>query len=301
MSLKRVLQSIGGSLVKGAPVKLVTEDKSAPTAQESADELYTEFWHHLGNVEPKDWDLEGFYQRIRQGQPVSEKPLVAIVMPTYRETESIARHGRISRGHVREDLARHDIGSIPASIDGDSLVCRMRQRACHMFLSSPCTHLLFWDADLECMTPDCVREMLATGHDIIAAACPYKDTSGRTVHNLFPENEGKPIERDEHGCVAVQDAGTGFMMISRQALIAMQKAHPELLHLSVSRSNDRGAPLWALFDTGVVDGVYCSEDYNFCRYWQELGGNVYVWPKAVFRHWGDHGFEASFEKQYGLA
>lgn len=301
MSLKRVLQSIGGSLVKGAPVKLVEQKEPSPEQKEvSGEELYADFWEHLGHVEPKDWDLEGFYQRVRRGQPVSEKPCVAIIVPTYRETEAIAKRGRQSRNEVRSDLAAHGIASIVGGIDGDSLVCRMRQRSCHLFLSSPATHMLFWDADLECMTPECVREMLATGHDVIAAACPFKDTSGRTVHNLFPGDDGKPIERDEHGCVEVQDAGTGFMMVSRKALIAMQKAHPERMHMSISRSNDRGAPLWALFDTGVIDGFYQSEDYMFCHLWQQLGGSVYVWPKAVFKHWGEFGFEASFEKQYGL-
>jgi hypothetical protein len=303
MSLKRVLQSIGGSLVKGAPVKLVTSEQKEPSPEQkesSADELYAAFWEHLANVEPKAWDLEGFYQRIRNGQPVSEKPCVAVISPTYRETESIAKRGRISRNAVRTDLAEHGIASITGGIDGDSLVCRMRQRACHLFLSSPATHLLFWDADIVANDPGCVRKMLATGHDVIAGACPFKDMSGRTVHNLFPEHDGKPIVRDEHGCVEVQDAGTGFLLVSRKALIALQKAHPERMHMSVSRSNDRGAPLWALFDTAVVDGIYCSEDYYFSHLWQQLGGSVYVYSPATFQHWGEVGYEASFEKQYGL-
>jgi len=303
MSLKRVLQSIGGNLVKGAPVTLVTEHKEPSPEQKetTADELYAAFWEHLHTIEPKDWDLEGFYQRIRRGQPVSAEPLVAVISPTYRETESIAKKGRQSRNEVRQDLAAHGIGSITAGIDGDSLVCRMRQRASHLFLSSPATYMLFWDADIVANDPGCLRKMLATGHDVIAGACPFKDMSGRTVHNLFPEDEGKPLERDEHGCVEVQDAGTGFLLVSRRALIAMQKSHPELLHINISRSNDRGAPLWALFDTGVADGVYQSEDYNFSRYWQGIGGKVYVYTPATFQHWGEHGFEASFEKQYGLA
>jgi len=117
---------------------------------------------------------------------------------------------------------------------------------------------------------------------------------------LFPEDENKPLERDEHGCVEVQDAGTGFLLVSRRALIALQQAHPERLHLSISRSDDRGAPLWALFNAEVRDGIYQSEDYCFCSLWQDLGGKVYVWPKAVFRHWGEIGYEGSFMRQYAL-
>ena len=34
--------------------------------------------------------------------------------------------------------------------------------------------------------------------------------------------------------------------------------------------------------------------------WQQAGGSVYVYAPARFRHWGDFGYEASFETQYGL-
>jgi hypothetical protein len=102
-----------------------------------------------------------------------------------------------------------------------------------------------------------------------------------------------------HGCLEVQDAGTGFQLVSRKAIVAMMQAHPELLHWSRSAS-DLGEPLWALYDTGVVDGVYESEDFMFCRYWQKLGGKVYVYVPATFRHYGTHGFEASLLEQLGL-
>ncbi len=301
MSLRRVMDAIGGSLVKGAPVTLVESkpaEETSPVAA-SGDQLYAEFWEHLHTVKPKDWELESFYTRSRGG-PVTASPSVAIVVPGYRELDAEARPGRAARAAVREDMARHGIESRVANIEGDSLVCRMRQRACHLFLCSPATHMLFLDADIEARDPDCIRQMLATGHDVIAGACPFKDRSGRTVHNRFPEDDGKPVEFDEHGCVEVQDAGTGCMLISRRALITMQKAHPELLHMSMSHANDRGAPLWALFDTRVVDGIYCSEDYFFCHLWQQLGGSVYVYPKARFRHWGIYGYDATFEGQYGI-
>jgi hypothetical protein len=210
MSLKRVIGTMGedaGSLIKGAPVKLETGDAPKPSP-------WAPFWEALGKPST-EWDLEALYTDVR-GAPVSEKPLVAIVVPTYRESEAVAKRGRQSRNLVRRDLADHGIGSVICGIDGDSLVCRMRQRACHMVLASPATHLLFWDCDIEARDPECVREMLATGHDVIAGACPFKDMSGRTVHNLFPEDDQKgEIVEDEHGCVEVQDAGTGFLLVSR--------------------------------------------------------------------------------------
>ena len=279
--------------------------------QELAEETYLTFkaqplvlpdpWKTLRS--PPPWDLEAMYQE-RRGAPVSKIPLVCIAVPTYRETERVAKAARVSRNAVREDLARHGIDSFVLHLDGDSLICRMRQRACHMFLSSSATHLLFWDGDIECMTPDCIRKMVETRHDVVAGAVPFKDNTGRTVHNLWPEDyermrAGERFALDQ-GCIEVRDAGTGVMLISRRALIELQKAHPELLHWSVGAGADHGAPLWALFDTGVVDGVYQSEDFMFCHRWQQLGQRVYVYIPGRFRHWGETGFEGSFTEQYGL-
>ncbi len=253
-------------------------------------------WAMLRDVPPEEWDLAAMYDAAR-GAPVSTVTLPAIVVPSYRESENIAQVCRASRNAMRADLGQHGIASAVMPIAGDSLICRMRQRAVHMFLMSQGTHMLFIDADIECVTPDCLRAMLATGHDVIAGACPFKDGSGRTVHNLWDD---EPPVLDEQRCVEVRDAGTGFLLISRRALLALMQAHPELLHWSMSMDRDRGAPLWALFDTGIVDGVYQSEDYLFCHYWQSHGGSVYVYAPARFRHWGEHGFEASFLDQHGL-
>lgn len=252
-------------------------------------------WKMVREEPPEEWRLEAMYDAAR-GEPVSKNPCVAIVVPSYRESERIAQVCRISRNATRVALEQAGILSVVAPIAGDSLVCRMRQRACQLFLLSPATHLLFWDADIECITHDCVAGMLASGHDVVAGACPFKDQSGRTVHNV----EGPVVLRDD-GCVEVRDAGTGFMLISRRALIGLMEAHPELLHWSMSTGGDRGHPLWALFDTGIVDGIYQSEDYLFCRLWQSHGGKVYVYAPARFRHWGEHGFEGSFLEQHGLA
>jgi hypothetical protein len=299
VSLGRVARIFGGI---GATVDSAAGSNRTPSAPvegvpASTSPFEDPRWLMVRERPPAEWDLEVMYARARGGA-VSDKPLPAIVVPSYRESERIAQVCRISRNAVRTDLGNHGIESLAAPIAGDSLVCRMRQRAVHMFLMSNATHLLFWDADIECMTPSCVREMLATGHDVIAGACPFKNMSGDTVHNLFDDVEPKV---DEQGCVEVQDAGTGFMLISRRTLIALMQAHPELQHWSMSQDRDRGAPLWALFDTAIIDGVYQSEDYYFCRLWQMHGGKVYVYAPARFRHWGEHGFEGGFLQQHGLA
>ncbi len=260
-------------------------------------------WALMRDIAPEHWDVEAMYEAHRGG-PVSPTPMVHMIVPSYREGYDIVKLTEPSRQAICQDLADHGIGVMRSNIDGDSLVQRMRQRGVHTFLKSAATHLLWCDLDIEALDPTCVRKMLATGFDVIAGACPFKSTERRVVCNLWP---GTLEAMQEAGkldapaaCLEVQDAGTGFMLVSRKAIVTLMQAHPELLHWSQS-SSDHGEPLWALYDTGVVRGVYQSEDYMFCHLWQEAGGKVYVHLPSAFRHYGTHGFEASIMEQLGLA
>lgn len=251
---------------------------------------------------PDTWDLGAMYDAYRGG-PVSSTPCVHMIIPSYREGHDIVKLTDKSRMAVLQDLNDHGLDALRSDIDGDSLVQRMRQRAMHLFLKSNATHLLWCDLDIEVLDPACVRKMLASGHDLVAGACPFKDTARHVVCNFLPTTadllvEGATLELP-HGCLEVLDAGTGFQLVSRKAILAMMQAHPELLHWSRSQA-DIGEPLWALYDTGVVDGVYESEDFMFCRHWQALGGKVYVYVPATFRHYGTHGFEGNLMEQLGL-
>lgn len=253
-------------------------------------------WRLVSDVRPTHWDLPAMYTAARHGELVVE-PSVLILCPTYRMPSELMEKTRASVGAVRQYLAEAGIPSHYVELRGDALVCRMRQRGVNMFLQTDCSHLLWWDADIECLTPECVAKMLASGHDVISGAVPFKNTTGHVVCNLLPEAHAQGGFEILNGCLEVADAGSGFMLISRKALCALQMAHPELLHFSAS-PQDHGQPLWALFDTGVVDRVYRSEDYYFCHLWRGVGGRVYVYEPARFRHWGYHGFEGSLRKQY---
>ncbi len=238
-----------------------------------------------------------------RGSPVSETPSVHMVIPSYREDHQVYRRTEPSRAAIIDDLLEHGVEVMRSEVEGDSLVQRMRQRAMHRFLKTSATHLLWCDLDIEALDPTCVRKMLASGHDVVAGACPFKNMERRVVCNLWPGTEDAMVDGASlslpAGCLEVQDAGTGFMLVSRKAIVTLMQAHPELLHWSRS-SGDLGEPLWALFDTGVVAGTYQSEDFMFCHLWQQLGGKVYVHVPSTFRHYGLHGYEANLAEQLGL-
>ncbi len=286
---------------------------SPSEAQEQAERVYQAFracpmrlpgpdpWAILRTGEPVDAAAIAKMYDDARGEPVSETLRVHTAIPFYRESWRVGQAVMRSIEAIENDLAQHGISYDRTCIEGDSLICRMRQRVCHSFLMSPATHLLLCDGDIEALDPTCVRKMLMSGHDVVAGAAPFKDKTGRVVCNIWPgtfDKDGEQLAL-KHGCLDVMDVGTGFVLVSRAALIKLMAAHPELLHWSRA-IEDRGSPLWALFDTGIHDQAYQSEDYMFCRRWQDLGGRVYVYVPATFRHWGEYGYEASFSGAFGL-
>lgn len=262
---------------------------------------------------PERWNLDGVYKAAHE--PVATEQHVVILVPQYQEQADVLRKTNPSREAAAADLEAHGITCSIVTPPSESHVDRMRQRATHLALKMGATHILWWDADIECLNPTAVRAMLQTGHDVVAGACPYRAPGGKVVCNLHDETaealaagRGLTLER---GCVEVLHAGTGFMLISRKALLSLMQAHPELCYPSRG-AGDKGEPLWALWDASVVGwqgGSWAeefatrsfeTEDWFFCRQWQDHGGKVYVFVPATFRHWGLHGYEASFESQWGL-
>lgn len=266
-------------------------------------------------LRPEHWELARMYDAAAW-PPRRTAHRVVVVVPVYREQEEILRMTRPSRDAVQADLEGHGVECLIVEIPGDSHVDRMRMRATHQALKMGATHMLFWDADIECMNPTTVRAMLTTGKGAVAGACPYKDLTGRVVANLHRDTElalkaGGQVSL-EGGCIEARDVGTGFLLVSRAVLLTMFEAYPDRCFLSRG-AGDKYEPLWALWDAGLVgeehpdnwtrtlwSRSFDTEDFFFCRLWQELGGRVYIFVPAQFRHWGLFGYAASFEGQYGM-
>jgi hypothetical protein len=201
---------------------------------------------------------------------------------------------------IGRDLAAHSIACTTLTSPGDSLVMRGRHTLMAEFLKSDCTHLLFWDADIEPKDPSIVRQMLQTGHDIVGGACPFRGETGHVVCNIRQVDKDRGmIDTDDVQCVEVSEVGTGFLLMSRKAIVKMCESYPELMYFS-DLPTGYGEPMWALFDTVIVDRRFLSEDYFFCKLWKGLGEKVYVYVPFEARHWGRKGYEASFMSAMGM-
>ena len=219
----------------------------------------------------------------------------------------------------------HQIPLAFGTIANESLVTRARNVLVAYFLASDYTHLMFIDADIEFQTED-ILKLYAHKKDVVVGAYPKKGVAWDKIRSNLtdPANKDKVLsDRDmasfgsdyainfkfvdketktigvENGLIKLHDAGTGFMMISRAAILKMIKAYPEFKYNNDVNINnaDLKEHFYALFDTSIdpVDRRYLSEDYTFCRRWQEIGGDVWLDPSISLNHYGHFCFQGNPE------
>lgn len=216
---------------------------------------------------------------------------------------------------------QHHIPLAFGTIANESLVTRARNVLLAYFLNSDYTHLLFIDADIEFQVED-VLKLYAADKDVAVGAYPKKGVAWQRIKENILNNPSKELTDKEiaaqgsdyavnfkfvnkeaksiaveNGLVKLHDAGTGFMMIKREAILKLIKAYPELKYNNDVQINnsDLTDKFYALFDTMIdpVDRRYLSEDYTFCRRWQEIGGDIWLDPSISLNHYGHFCFQGN--------
>lgn len=190
----------------------------------------------------------------------------------------------------------------------DSLITRARNTLVAKFMAVPgFTHLIFIDADIGFESED-VLKLLWHDQDVMTAAYPIKDIRWPKIVDLV--NKGvetedllskslryvvNPVKSSsgsveiEKGALSIYDAGTGFMLIKKSVFVDMFDAYPELKYKddTGSLSEEERKYTYALFNSYIdKDGRLLSEDYGFCRYWQNIGGKIWVDPTVELSHLG---------------
>lgn len=93
-----------------------------------------------------------------------------------------------------------------------------------------------------------------------------------------------------------RDLATATMLLSRkavEALVAEARADGRVYHNDPNydpRAQLGKLDMFDVFQVGVEDGVYLSEDYWVCRRLVALGFPVHVTDAVAVTHYGTHGF-----------
>lgn len=207
---------------------------------------------------------------------------------------------------IKLQLALIRKGGVQLMIDtteNESLVHRARNVAVGRFMQkTDADYFLFVDADVDFDAESVIR-LLDSGYDLSCAIYPKKvvmwDQAKHAIENgddrnlamisaSLVANIGAHKRTVENGFVEVLDGPTGFMMIKRSVFEEMEKKFPELMCKNDHQNRDFD-DYCALFDC-MIDPVshrYLSEDYAFCRRYQQCGGKIYADCYTTLGHVGN--------------
>lgn len=218
--------------------------------------------------------------------------------------------------------AKHNIDLKFYYLFNESLITRARNYCVDEFLRSDCTHMMFIDSDIGFDYKDVLFLLQLTdsdnGYDIVTGPYPKKtiawekvksavdkgfaDKSPFNLENFIgdyvfnADTSGEDFKISEP--VKIHEGGTGFMMITRDALNRYQEAYPELRYKpdhSRTANFDGSREITAFFDT-VIDPDskrYLSEDYMFSQYARKIGLNLWMCPWMRLKHVGSYTFGGS--------
>ena len=254
------------------------------------------------------------------------KPKLYILTPCYGSLCFV--------NYVKCIMATKDLLSkfnIPLEIEfcrNDSLVSRARNNLVAKAMNDKdCTHIMFIDTDITWDPVDILKllvsnkclsggvyplkhyfwERLTKGENTIKEWITRKNASQFSEaisnenviqHNLLKYNINyiDNVLNVDANLAKVKHLATGFMMFKREVIEKMAQAYPHTKYTDdvgfLSGSQNDYA--YALFDCGVEDDHYFSEDWMFCHRWTQMGGNIYVNVAINLTHTGNEDFHGCY-------
>jgi hypothetical protein len=209
-------------------------------------------------------------------------------------------------------------------IFNESLVQRARNYLTDEFVRSGYDHMIFIDSDIHFEPQDVLVMMhfAATRDDMDVVCGPYpkKAISWEKIKiavdkgyadknpNQLEEFVGDFVFNPADGVtqfrvdepIEVKESGTGFMLITREALQKYDKAFPGQSYKPdhVRTANfDGSREIMAYFDCVICPTTkrYLSEDYMFCQWMRKAGGKVWLLPWMRLKHAGSYIFGGSLQ------
>jgi len=179
------------------------------------------------------------------------------------------------------------------------------------------SHLLFIDYDMG-FQPSLIAKMIAIDQPVTAAIYPKRAVDYtrlvKVVRERPDETRFREVAQDyvirphlKDGGLEVRGdfiralhAGTGIMLIRRDALETLRERFPELW-----AESDPTGTYGPMGITGGVfqpfnqyrddHGVYLTEDYSFSRRWQDCGGDIWACYNETITHVGRERFVGNYE------
>ena len=216
----------------------------------------------------------------------------------------------------------------------DSLVSRARNNLVAKAMNDhDVTHILFIDADIT-WSPVDVLKLVISDKSLVGGVYPLKayfwdklikddknPQNKNIVQNMLDRKNNSQFkdrisDKDmiqynllkyninyigteleiQKNLAKVRHLATGFMMFKRKVIEQMSRAFPSTKYVDdcgflAGTENDHA---YALFDCGVEDGHYFSEDWLFCHRWTKMGGSIWIDVSISLMHTGNEDYKGCY-------
>lgn len=255
-----------------------------------------------------------------------KKPVVYILTPCYGSVCYV--NYVYSLMMTLEVFRQYKITANVEFCKSDSLVTRARNNLVAKAMNDPnMTHILFIDNDIS-WEPFDILKLLLHDKNIVGGIYPLKnyhwnkllENNGESVKNMIEKknksqlsdfiNDENMIQYNllnyninyksneikiEKNLTEVKHIPTGFMLLKRSVIEKMQEAYPSTkytddVHFLTEEENKY---CYALFDCGVEDKHYFSEDWMFCHRWSKMGGKLWIDISINLTHTGIEDYRGS--------
>ena len=231
---------------------------------------------------------------------------------------------------TKELCEKYNIGFKVEFCKNDSLVSRARNNLVARAMNDPeMTHMIFIDADITWQPIEIIKLLIAN-KPLVGGLYPLKNYNWK---KLIKDENSNPVQTwihkknqsqfknaiddesmvqnnllnynvnylsntitIENNLTTVKHLATGFMMMKRGIIEKMAKAYPSTKYVDDvnflhGSENDFA---YALFDCGVEDGHYYSEDWLFCHRWTKMGGKIYIDITIALMHTGTEDYKGNY-------
>jgi hypothetical protein len=179
-----------------------------------------------------------------------------------------------------------------ARIRNESLIHRARNRILADFIASPCSHLLFIDADIGFTGRDALRLVAHTTQPdsphVLGATYPKKN---REKYDPALVALDRAVQVTSSELLEVRCLPGGFLMLTRDAVLRLFGAHHADWYWCTAAGQPRRIiDLTACYIDSTTRTLW-SEDYALCERWRALRGQVWLDPNIQLTHNGTTTFE----------
>ncbi len=227
-------------------------------------------------------------------EPKKIKPSVFIAMPCY---DSVKINTMLSIFQLIQHLGTSKV-EVGMNTMKSPLIHQARNYLTSVFLTTPYSHMLFIDSDVE-FSAEAGLRMLVADKDIITT--PYRVKDERIDQPRYTVKFGDPkvVPILPGGLVEIEAGPTGLMLIKRTVFEKIIKNRPDLKIKNSANQALKETPkshsfYYNFFDFAFEDGYTYGEDVSFCKLARKEGFKLYANTESMTAHRGEYAWVGKF-------